>query len=79
MKTIILIESAEELIKFANPTRREGDKTPFLGSSGTIVFENNMDTVQLQGVDGFELSEKIKTEDIIKCMARSANLLIHIT
>lgn len=53
MKTVIIIESAEELLECANPTREKvvGDKTPYLGD-GKLVFEEHMKLVRLES-EGF--------------------------
>lgn len=79
MKTIILIETAQELLKFANPNRIEGVKIPFLGNNAKLVFENNFETVRIEGAGNFELSEKITFEDILKEFAKKLNFQIHIT
>jgi len=79
MKTIILIETAEELLKFANPNRTKGDTIPFLGNNAKLIFENNFATIRIEGTDNFELSEKITFEAILKEFAKTSNLQIHLT
>lgn len=79
MKTIIVIETAAELLKFAEPTRTSGDKIPFLGSDAILVCENDMGYIHLTGVEGFELAKDISIEDIIKEMAKKCHLDVHIT
>ena len=79
MKTINIIETAKELIDFAKPTRTKGDISPFLGAAAKLIFENNYQYIQLQGAEGFQLSEKITIEDILKKALRRHNLEAHIT
>ena len=76
MKNIILIETAEELIKFANPAN---GKEPFLGENAMLVFENNMKNVFLQNAPGFQLSSEITAISIIEKLASNCQLKIHIT
>jgi hypothetical protein len=77
MKNIILIETAEELMKFANPAN---DKEPFfLGENAMLVFENDMKHVLLQNAPGFQLSSEITAISIIEKMASNCHLKIHIT
>jgi hypothetical protein len=79
LKKIILIETAKELIDFANPKRQEGDKMPYLGSDAKLVFKNNMGYIELQGAENIELSSKISFDDIFREMAKRLHLNIHIT
>ncbi len=79
MKTIIVIETAKELINFACPNRITGDKTPFLGNKVTLVFEHTMSCVKLEGAEGFELGIDITAESILKELARRAHLNVSIT
>lgn len=78
MKTIIVIETAEELVSFANPNRVEGDKDPFLGPNPKLIFENDYHYIRLEA-DGFELSQGVRVEDVLKELAKEANFDIHIT
>ena len=76
MKTIIVIESAEELLDFANPNRMERDIRPFLGSEAELVFEqfevNEFGEARLEA-PGFDM-KGVTTEDIIIELAKRANL-----
>lgn len=64
MKTLILIETVEELFDFIE-NRYKDTGEPKLPEEAKIVFEDNMNYVQLQRADGFILSNDIKTESII--------------
>lgn len=79
MKTVIIIESAEELIKFAHRVRAQNDTEPFLPSDAQIVFENDYTTVQLQNCEGFQLSETVGVTAVIQALTRHAGLKCHIT
>ena len=79
MRTVIIVETAQELIDFANPKRQEGSRMPFLGPDAKLVFDNNMDTVKLQGTKDIELSDKISFENIFKEMAKRLHLNVYIT
>lgn len=79
MKTLIIIETAEELVKFANPNRIEGDATPFLGSGAKLVFENDFAHITLAGAKGFELAANISLTGILIALAIECNLQIHVT
>ncbi len=76
MKTVIIIETAEELVKFANPSRGEGDTMPFI-QKGKLVFENSMDRVRLEAT-GFEM-EDVTPEAVLTVLAKHCHLDIHIT
>lgn len=79
MKTLIIIETAEELVKFANPIRVGDDKTPFLGNSAKLVFENDFTHITLGGAKEFELAPNISLAEILKAFAKKCNLNIHVT
>ena len=79
MKTIIVIETAKELFEFACDVRSEGDTMPFLGNKAKLIFENNMENVSLEGVDGFELSDSLRPMDIITAAINKMNIAVHIT
>ena len=79
MKTLIVIETAKELLKFACKVRAKGDNTPILPESATLVFENDFTVVQLQQCPGFVLSDDIMAYDIIEELAHAAFIKIHIT
>jgi hypothetical protein len=74
MKTIIIIESAKELIDFANPTRIEGDTEPFL-DGGQLIFDQEFLHVTLTATDKFELSPKVCPFEILKELARRCHLV----
>ena len=79
MKTLIVIETTEELLKFACKVRAKGDNTPILPDDATLVFENDFTVVQLQQCPGFVLSSDIMAYDIIEKLVHAAFLKIHIT
>lgn len=74
MQRIIIIETAEELITFAIPTEANdiATDTPFLGYSAKLVFDGEL--LSLEGANGFQLSEDINTNDVIREMAKRCNL-----
>lgn len=81
MKTVIVIETAKELLDFANPVKAKGDKTPFLGPEAELVFEqfevNEFGDATLNA-PGFDM-KGVTTEDIIIELAKRANLKCRIT
>lgn len=78
MYKITIIETAEELIRCALPDVPDGTNPSV--TNGELVFENNMETVHLSKVGEYvQLSEKITVEDIIKALAKNANLSVRIT
>ena len=79
MKTLIVIETAKELLKFACKVRPKGDDTPMLPDGATLVFENELQSVRLEQCQGFVLSDDIIAEDIIEELTHAAFLKIHIT
>lgn len=79
MKTLTVIESAKELFDFANRTRPVDDDTPWLPADATLVFENNMKTVQLQKAGDFVLSDEVNATEIISEAIKRSDLNIHIT
>jgi len=78
MKTIIIIESVDELLKFSRDDIMQGDKSPLMPTDSTLVFENSYDIVRLES-EGFELSDKITPASIIEALAKRAGLKTHIT
>jgi len=79
MKTLIVIESADELIQLANPNRNEGDKRPFLPpASSKLVFENCLGRVTLEA-EGFVLANHVTSEDVIRALVKHVGFKIHIT
>ncbi len=78
MYQITVIESAKELLKLTDDLRQEGDKMPYMGRA-KLVIENNYSHLQLQGNSSYELSEKVKFEDLVKILFDEANIDIHIT
>ena len=79
MKTLIVIETAKELLKFACKVRAKGDDTPILPEGATLVFKNELQSVRLEQCQGFVLSDDIMAEDIIEELVHAAFLKIHIT
>ena len=79
MKTLIVIETAKELLKFACKVRPKGDDTPMLPDSATLVFENELQSVRLEQCQGFVLSDDVMAYDIIEELAHAAFIKIHIT
>ena len=72
MKTIFVVETAEELIAMrpgqAVPAGA-ADKDVFLPQGVELVFDGPS-CVRLQKADGFELSEEIEAADVISVMAK---------
>lgn len=57
MRTVIVIETAQELIDFACVEGRSEEKSkagPFLGHTGKLIIENNMTVVRLEGLGVYE-------------------------
>jgi hypothetical protein len=80
MRTVIIIESAEELIKFARRVRMaDNDDTPSLPLEAQIVFDNDYNTVLLQNCKGFQLSDTVRVPGIIDALTKHAGLKCHIT
>lgn len=80
MKTINIIETAEELIALAEPHQIEGDRKPFLGCEAKLIFENDMTTIRLEGVeDTFQLSGDITAEAVVQALAEKSHFGVYIT
>lgn len=77
MKTKIVIESGQELIKFACLERPVNDRNPII-SNGKIIFENGLDAVRLEA-DGFELDRSVDVEQVLSALCKNANLKCLIT
>ena len=78
MYTITIIETADELIRLARDVRDANDKTPSMGKA-TLIFENDMAHVRIEGDPSFELSEKLTVSEIIIALAKNVNIDVHIT
>lgn len=78
MKTIIVIESAQELIRFAAKDRMASDKSPIIPTKTKLIFENNFNDVRIESV-GFELSDQITVESLITALIKHIGLECHIT
>ena len=66
----ILIETAEELFRFANPARSSGDATPFMGDSAKLVITNVIisgvdKALVLEGAGDFTLSPDLTLVEVI--------------
>jgi hypothetical protein len=77
MKTVIVIESADELLKFCERARPAGDKTPSLPSDAKLIFEDNNQSVRLEA-SGF-IMDHIPMEDLLAAFARRAGIKTHFT
>lgn len=77
MKTLIVIETVEELLNFASRVRAANDKSPSLPPDATLVFENNYETVRLQA-SGFTMENR-PIEEVLTALVNRAGLKIHIT
>ena len=79
MKKLILIENAKELFDFSNRVRAEGSDTPCLPSDATLVFENDMETVQLQKAGNFVLSDEVNAHEIVCEAIKRGGIKLHVT
>lgn len=75
MKTVIEIETAEELIALARKDRTQGDSRPYLNpKSNKVIFDGKM-VASIASEDGkFQLSSGITPAMIIEAMARECNI-----
>jgi hypothetical protein len=88
MKTVKVIETVEELLKFVNSHRAEGDKDPFI-KDAKLIFSVNMDksvqlfvtsmkTLNLKDNVNYILSDSISGWDILRVLGKRSNLEIEI-
>lgn len=79
MKNIIEVETAEELIKLCNGVRAHGDDKPYISpQKNTLVIDNGIPRLQSENGE-FQLSKEITEEQIYQAMAKSCNMVLHIT
>jgi hypothetical protein len=78
MKTKIIIETADELIKAFNNVRHVDDNFPIVPNDAKIIFDNGFSDVQLEAFD-FKLDPSITVEDVIRAIAKKAGINILIT
>ena len=71
MKTLIIIETAEELIAFANHVRCSGDDRPHLPQNATLILNDDLSLIRLEA-EGFQLSDKVKAEQVLRLLFTAA-------
>jgi hypothetical protein len=81
MKELILIESAEELLKFADQSpRSKGNKCPKLPSDSKLWFTFSLINVGVRNVgvrleaEGFRLANHIRVKDVLSALCKKAGL-----
>ena len=75
MKNKILIETAEEFIKFSNPNRISGDNTPFLNPGMVTLTITHYQNLYLEDKENkFILDTDITFQDLVKAMIEELRL-----
>lgn len=73
MKTVRFIETPEELVSMASGIRAQGDETPSLPGTATLVFTETQ--VHLVNAPGFSLEGKFWEKSIvINCLVELAGM-----
>jgi len=81
MKLITMFESAEELIEATKIQPQAVADLPqqrFLPRRSRLVFDNDMKSVSLEA-EGFQLSDNITVESIVKALCIDIGFDVHIT
>ena len=79
VRTLILIETAEELIEFARLSRPQDDQNPYMSPADvTLILDNHVPALQGDECD-FRLAGNVTEENIICAMAKECNISIYLT
>ena len=78
MKHLIVIETAAELLKFANRIRTDADKLPYIGREAQLFFDFANNKVELCGAPDFVLSDEVKAQDLMDEFGRKFGISIFI-
>jgi hypothetical protein len=79
MKNILILESAEEVLKAFNPSRQEGDEFPCLGTDVYLVVEDEGMFLSGKPDIGLQISSKVSFDDIADEALKKLNVRIHRT
>lgn len=75
MKNLILIETAKELIEFANRNRSHSDDQPCLPMGAKLSFHSIHPHVRLEA-DGFVLDKSVTHKEVIAALTRATGLVV---
>lgn len=79
MRTEIVIETAEELIRFARLSRSQEDQDPYIDPSEvTLIIDGGAPAFQGDNCR-FRLDSDISESDILYAMAKECNISLYLT